>query len=151
MTDAEWEYLQRALEAATDAIMVAHPGGTLQEGIAVIRGWSEAPRVFSDSPFVQALFHSTPHELRQLNDAQNPDPDRNAEEVLADAVTMCRKAVELLKAKAPEDQEIYRSVVVFLMNKVARAAKEGGFLGIGGQRISEEEGSAIRKITAALE
>jgi hypothetical protein len=39
---------------------------------------------------------------------------------------------------------------VAVSRKVAEASKEGGFLGIGGTRVSQQEEQAIGEITAAL-
>jgi hypothetical protein len=39
---------------------------------------------------------------------------------------------------------------VAVSRQVAEATKEGGFLGIGGTRVSEEEHQAIAEITAAV-
>jgi hypothetical protein len=150
MTDAEWEYLQRTLEAAMNAIIIAHPGGDAQEGLAVIQGWAEAPKRFPGNRFVGRLFQAMPGDLRKLNEEMNPNPHDTAESIISGVVEMCRTSAALLKAKAPEEQGTYRSIVLFLINKVARAAKEGGFLGIGGQLVSDAEKSVIDRLTAVL-
>jgi hypothetical protein len=40
--------------------------------------------------------------------------------------------------------------MVALSRKVAEASKEGGFLGIGGTRVSKEEEQAIADVTSAV-
>lgn len=150
ITIAEWEYLQRTLEAATDAVMVAQPGGTLQEVFAVFRGWTEASCLFSGNRFVLELLQATPDELRELNEQEYLGAGRNPEEILKDAEERCRRSVALLMTKDPMDAETYRRLVLFLSEKVARATVEGGFFGIGGIRISTAEKKAIQRIAEAL-
>jgi hypothetical protein len=40
--------------------------------------------------------------------------------------------------------------LVSLARKTAEASKEGGFLGIGGTVVSEEENSAVNELASAL-
>ena len=57
----------------------------------------------------------------------------------------------LLKSKATEEEvKGYVDWSISLAEKVASAAKEGGFLGIGGERVSEEERRAIHAVRDAL-
>jgi hypothetical protein len=55
-----------------------------------------------------------------------------------------------LKAKAPAEVGAYRGWILGIADKVANAAEEGGFLGFGGVRVSEEEQKMIAAITSAL-
>ena len=58
---------------------------------------------------------------------------------------------ELLAEKAtPEEAKEYKEWAMTIAENVARAAKEGGFLGIGGTRISEGEIQAFSLIADAL-
>ncbi|MDX1931909.1 MAG: hypothetical protein SFU56_04830 [Capsulimonadales bacterium] len=151
LSEADWELLQRTVEAVTDAVMVAHPGGTLSEVFAVFRGWTEATQMFEGNPFVQELLLVAPDELRERNEASQDEFERSAEDIVNDAADLCRRSVALLNSKNPEDTETFRRVVLFLGEKVARASVEGGFFGIGGKRISDEENQVLERIAAALE
>lgn len=55
-----------------------------------------------------------------------------------------------VKAHSPGDAVAYRNMVLAVAQKTAEAAKEGGFLGIGGTQVSAEEQAALNDITAAL-
>jgi hypothetical protein len=48
--------------------------------------------------------------------------------------------------KSPAEAEEYKRWLVALAQKTAEAAKEGGFLGIGGTRVSEAETSAVSEL-----
>ncbi len=62
-----------------------------------------------------------------------------------------RGATAILKAKAADELEDFRALVLEVAQRVAAAGKEGGFLGFGGVKVSEKETAAIAQITAALE
>lgn len=63
-----------------------------------------------------------------------------------------RSAVTAVNAKAaPEQAASYRSFLVTVADNVARAAKEGGFLGIGAKEVTDAEAAAVAQIKAAVE
>lgn len=63
----------------------------------------------------------------------------------------CRAVTELLDEKASEqEKEEYNEWAMSIAENVAKAAKEGGFLGFGGERVSEGEKEMFRKIAFAL-
>jgi hypothetical protein len=66
------------------------------------------------------------------------------------AVDRARAAITALQAKAPADVAAYRSFVAALAERVAQAAKEGGFLGFGGGRVSAGEKEMLAKLQQAL-
>ena len=62
-----------------------------------------------------------------------------------------RSATAIVKAKAADELEDFRALVLEVAQRVAAAGKEGGFLGFGGVKVSGKETAAIAQITAALE
>ena len=66
------------------------------------------------------------------------------------ALDRARAAIAALQAKAPEDVAAYRSFIAALAERVAEAAKEGGFFGIGGERVSAGEKQMLAKLEEAL-
>ena len=68
------------------------------------------------------------------------------------AADKASKAVAILKSKgAAGDLDAFRSFLVDLADRTAKAAKEGSFLGFGGERVSEGERNVIARLTQALE
>jgi len=55
-----------------------------------------------------------------------------------------------LAQKAPSDAEPYKQWVYQSAQNSAKAAKEGEFFGIGGERGSETETAALKEIAIAL-
>ena len=56
----------------------------------------------------------------------------------------------LLDAKAPQHSAAFKQWLRTISDKVAQAASEGGVLGIGGQKVSPAEESALTNIAKAL-
>jgi hypothetical protein len=62
-----------------------------------------------------------------------------------------QQAVSLLVAKAtPEEVEAYKGMLVTVATTAANAAKEGGFLGFGGERVSADEQGYLDELKGLL-
>ena len=57
----------------------------------------------------------------------------------------------LQKKGSPEDADTYRTFLVNIAERTAKSAKEGGFLGFGGEWVSEEERAVLSRISEAVE
>jgi hypothetical protein len=76
---------------------------------------------------------------------------RSAEQFTALALEDCRAAAALLASKCtPQEAAEYKAWVGAVAEKVANAATEGGFLGFGGERLSEGEKAFIAQMRSAL-
>lgn len=68
-----------------------------------------------------------------------------------EATDKSRAALYLLRQKgSPEDIAAYRDFLIKLGDKVANAAKEGAFLGFGGERVSEHERTFLAELAEAV-
>lgn len=75
----------------------------------------------------------------------------NPEKFSAMALEDVRTAAALLASKAsPQEANEYKAWVMKLAESVANAATEGGFLGFGGERLSEGERKLLGEIKTAL-
>jgi hypothetical protein len=135
--------LGRAPLVAAMAITLADPGGPLEairESSAALRTLVEAARDDTYGPFVQAIARdvATHAQVRRANPIAGFAPDRR--DPLPEIYDELRAVNALLERKAsPEDGAKYRAWIRTTAQRAALAAKEGGFLGIGGQRVSERE------------
>lgn len=59
-------------------------------------------------------------------------------------------AAQLVSGKSEEDGRVYRQWLVYLAQQTAEASKEGGFLGIGAVRVSQQEQAALDELADAL-
>ena len=76
---------------------------------------------------------------------------KSGEELKQQALEDAKRVAELLSGKLPSQQvEEYKAWVMAIAKDVANSAKEGGFLGVGGERVSGGEQKALSDIRAAL-
>jgi hypothetical protein len=71
-------------------------------------------------------------------------------EIKAMCLTTLREVGALISTKAPEDAAAFKGWLRRISQEVAEASKEGGFLGIGGERVSEAEKATLTEIASAL-
>jgi hypothetical protein len=142
--DAEqWETLTGAPALAALAVSRADRGGGLREAASLTRTYGEA-RAGARTPLVEALLASPPAIPRT---AAGVDPA----ELLDRARDAVARASALLRERATEDElREWGDFVVTLTEAVARAHREGGVLGIGGQEVSPAERDALEAIALAL-
>jgi hypothetical protein len=73
------------------------------------------------------------------------------EELRQFVVDTCKKANELLVAKAsPGEAEEFKIWTLNIAENVAKAASEGGFLGIGGTQVSDGEKTLFDEVASAF-
>jgi hypothetical protein len=141
-TDEEWERLGRAPLIAGLAISLADPGGPIEaikESTAALQVLREAGAKGEFGPFVQAVARDAAERAARRENPLSgfrPSRDRARDDVLDEL----RAVNRLLTAKlAPEDAADFRDYLKEAAQRAAKAAREGGFLGIGGTRVSERE------------
>jgi hypothetical protein len=141
-TDEEWARLGRAPLLAGLAVSLSDPGGPIElvkESGAALKTVVEAAREASFGAFVQSVADDVAAKAkRRENPLAGFAPDRRKaqDEVLEEL----RAVYALLVEKGtPQDVDDFREWVRTTSQRAALAAKEGGFLGIGGARVSERE------------
>ena len=132
-TEQEWETLQKGVTGAGLLVSVSDRGffDTFKEAGALAKHLNEA-REGHDSELLREL-----SQARGSGFGLTASPD----EVERETLEALREAVGILQAKAPEELDAYRSLVLGVAESVAEAAK-----GVGAG-----ESGAIEKIRSALE
>jgi hypothetical protein len=139
----EWAIVVEAPALAAAQVMTAERGGTFREASSLARTYKEA-REGQHTELVEALLAEPPR--------IEPATVHSHEELAQHTDERLRAATELLRTHAsPEELDDYRKFVLAVARAVARAHKEGGFLGIGGKEISEAEQAAIDAIIDSLD
>jgi hypothetical protein len=139
----EWEHVSRAPAIAAMYLISAEKGGTLRESMAVGKVYAEVRKDSTGSPLVDEIVAS----LSSIS----PKEFADKEQFQAEAVGQVRAAKETLAAKAdPEEVSTYGDFIVTVVKRVAEADKSGGFMGIGGERVTAQETAAIEEIRAAV-
>jgi hypothetical protein len=152
----EWETLRNAPHLAAAAVMMAGRSGilgSLKEAFTIAQRFYESSS--SDNALIKAL--SAQDETRAGQEfvhgqvslreaAQAPEKLRRL------AVEKCQAAVTLLNQKGEAGEaDAYKRWVMDMAQKVANAAKEGAFLGFGGERVSDAEEVVLNALTASLQ
>ncbi len=139
----EWQHVVEGPLAAGLLVAVADRGGTLRESLSLGRAYAEARKQSGGQGLLDDLVASPP----QLDPRELGSPDQLRDQALA----RLREAVDLVEAKAEADEAAdYKRFVMTLADTVAHAHREGGFLGIGGKDVSEQEQAALDEIAAAV-
>lgn len=125
-------------------VIAADRGGTLRESMAMGRVYQEARAKQGASSLLDELIKSPPSIDQERLQAAGGDLSAVTAEHL-------RNAMSILESKAtPADVDAYKRFVMTVAQAVAEAHKEGGFLGIGGNRVSAAEDQALDEISLAL-
>jgi hypothetical protein len=151
-TAEEWELLMRAPFMAAMAIVAASPSGPIgmiKEMFAVGRVLVEGTGEGETNELISALVAEVKAGHRP---AAATESLRSIEAAKALGLNTCREVAALLARKAPTaEAEGFKRWLLTAAQRVAEASKEGGFLGIGGVRVSDAEKAALAEVASALE
>lgn len=144
--DADWKKVRLAPIAAALLVVNASPSrgaGAFKEMAAATGAVDAAIKQAAPTSLIGTAFggglNSSEFEALEQGMPSN--------EQLLNHITSAKAAVA---AASPADVQAYSDMVVQMATRTAEAAKEGGFLGIGGKVISEAEQAAIDSVKAAL-
>jgi len=157
-TDDEWALLLEVPPLVGTAVMLAGRsgiGGSMKEAFAVASGVLDGQEGFESNELIKSLIDARVVDKQRSRVEQlsgNPYLGMPPEEIRDVAVDKCRQVAELLDSKASSQTEAneFKRWAVSVGEKVASAAKEGAFLGIGGERVSEEEVAVLAAVNDAL-
>lgn len=156
LTDEESELL-RAVPFTAGAMVVTLDDtgfiGVGREMLAAARVVAEAVRRFPGNPLVAHL-HAELHDTGNLgkdDDTITKLKTRDPMVAMAAFVEQLDRALDVLDAKVePADALGYKQWIVACAEASAEAAKEGGVLGIGGKRVSDEEAAYLAHLRHRL-
>jgi threonine dehydrogenase-like Zn-dependent dehydrogenase len=154
-TSDEWTLLRIAPSFVSVGISAVDPSGLFSSIREVLAGASRtmaalnannrlelfsalaADRSIPGVPDVEPLLGSGSHE-QQMQNFKHAALDR----------VKAATGVVALKA-TPDEADAYRRMLIAVAEDAANAAKEGGFLGFGGVRVSEKERAFIDEVSKA--
>ena len=139
----EWSKVVEGPLLAGMRVITADRGGTIRESMAMGQLYAQARQQQGGSELLDELVSSPP--------AMDPARMRSVGDVGQASSEGLREALRLLEQKASaEEVDAYRDFVRGVARAVARAHKEGGFLGVGGKEVSADEQAALDEIEATL-
>ena len=147
----EWKAISGAPAAAGLFITLADangPVGIAKEALAVRNAIVDAAR--DDAPeIIKALA-----ETAKSGGGERPElpevPKGDTAKVRVALIRTIKTAVDAVERKSPGEVDAYRTWLASVAKKVAQAAKEGGFLGIGGTLVSGDEQEALDQLADVL-
>jgi hypothetical protein len=155
-TTAEWQKLLESVFMAGMAVSAAEPSGLwgmLKEGMASARAMAEAKSDKATDPLLAAMIDDlATSEGRTLAQQGLRDTLKGSDygAIKAKSIDTLKQVAGLLDTKAPGAAEQVKSWLLGVSDRVAEAASEGGFLGIGGVKVSEAEKATLEEISGAL-
>jgi hypothetical protein len=140
----EWTTLANAPALVGMLVIAADKGGTVRETLAAQRAYAQAAAK-EPGELLRAIL-TTP---ASIDPAQRP---RTPDDLRRQAPDTLRRAIAILERLATDEEVVeYKRFVFALADTVARAHREGGFLGIGGTEVSEHEQAALDEIAAIFD
>jgi hypothetical protein len=140
-TEEEWKLLREAPTSAGMLVIESDRGGVVRESFSMAKAYTEARGEHGASTLLDDIA------------SEKPEVDRtrvaSKEELRSNLLQHIRDAIALLQQKATaEEVDEYRRFVMTVANRVADARKEG-FMGMSGERVSDEERQAVADIGEA--
>ena len=135
----EWTTIVEGPVLAGMRVVKAARGGTIRESLAIGKVYAEARQSQGANELLDSLVASPP--------AVDTQKLQGAGDLPSLATERLQEALRLLEEKGtPEDIAAYGQFVLSVAQTAAEAHKEGGFIGIGGRQVSEEEQAALDEL-----
>lgn len=149
-TPDEWKTLVAAAPMSGLAVTCASPNGPLgvmKEMFSMGMALAELVQKGSPNPLLSALIA----DIKERATKPEPPADiKDPEQGKQAALALLKGVAELLDKKAPADAADFKGWLLTVAQRVAEASNEGGFFGIGGQKVSEAEKQTINQIAFNL-
>lgn len=152
-TESEWEIVSSTPQLVGVAMAGAGSSGlfgSTKEMFASARSMMTAKKEYAENSLIQSILPDTSDPKRAMADAKaqrdivmerlKSNNIKSSEDLQNFILQDCETAIGILEQK--ESAEVisgYKKMVLEVAEKVANAAKEGDFLGFGGERFSEKE------------
>lgn len=155
-TPAEWTKVLESMVLAGMAVSAADPSGlwgTLKEAFVSRSAMGASNLGTRPNELVKAAIADfETREVRSVvEDALHKRiAGAKPAEIVQRALDNLREVSTILDAKAPDDAAAFKDFLRGISQKVAEASLEGGFLGLGGVRVSDAEKATLGDIAKAL-
>ena len=155
-TPDEWKLLLESVMMASIAITAAEPHGLwglLQESFAGGTELAKAKMNPSADELIKAVvadFGTAEGRTIARDGLKEKFTGSKPPEIKAKCIDTLRQVAEVVDTKAPGDAVAFKTWLRQISQHVAEAAKEGGFLGIGGVAVSDAEKATLAEVSKAL-
>ena len=153
-TPEEWNALRQTPHLVVLAMATTGASGvfgTIGEMFTAGRAIYEASA--SENELIRLL--SAKEEAHAAQDAvkeeiKDADPEDVPTWLHQRSIAKVQQSLAILAMKAPEEQDAWRGWLRDLAKRIAESSTEGGFLGFGGERVSEKERAYMSELEGAL-
>lgn len=155
-TSDEWSTLRSTPTFVSAGVAAADPGGifhAIKEATAGAQAFAEFANSHNSVPLIKAMsddksIPAMPSPQDMMGQGDSAAQMANFE---AAVIKHAQDAVAIVTAKGtPDEANAYKQMLAFVADKVANAAKEGGFLGFGGTKVSDKEQTFLNTLNSAL-
>ena len=155
-TREEWFKIMTGPGRAGAAVVASSPSGVtglLAEARAIADSVRDNVSRAGRTPLMEAMaadLLGTPPTADELK-GMDVEKARGLEDARRLSLEGVRQAVWLVSSKAsPEDAAAYRAMLLEVAQKTAHAAKEGGFLGMGGEQVNDKERAVLAELKTLI-
>src|SRR5262245_19608297 len=155
-TPDEWSKILQSTMLAGIAVTAAEPSGlwgALKEAFASSSALAAAKSNASSSELIKAVVaeFETKEGRASIQEALHRQLDgAKPADAVQRSLANLKEVSAVLDAKAPQDAASFKTWLRAISQNVAEASSEGGFLGIGGVKVSEAERATLAEISKAL-
>jgi hypothetical protein len=155
-TPDEWQHVLEGVIMASVAVTAADPSGLiglLKESFAAGSALAGAKTDAGANALIKAVvadFETADGRSIARSGIKEKLVGTTPADIKTRALEALRQVAALVDAKAPGDAPAFKAWLRKISQDVAEASKEGGFLGIGGVRVSDAEKATLAEIQSAL-
>jgi hypothetical protein len=155
-TPEEWDQIRGSVMMAAIAVTAAEPSGlwgVVQESLASGSALAQAKTDPGSNELIRAVvadYETAEGRSAARDGLKTKFAGSKPADARTRAVEALRQVSALIETKAPEDAPAFKAWLRQISQRVAQAAKEGGFLGFGGVPVSEAEKATLAEISEAL-
>jgi hypothetical protein len=129
--------------AAVASADLSGPVGSIKEARAAAETLERAARAAAPGSVLATAFGAG-LTTEMLQEVRKAAPTKDG------LIAMIKAGAAAVQAHSPADAQSYRSTLMAVAQATAEASKDGGFLGIGGKLVSDDEQKALDAIRTAL-
>jgi hypothetical protein len=155
-TSDEWNLVVQSPMLAGLAVTAADPGGlwsAIKEGSGLAKSLVEAKSGSAEAAIladIAATFDTSEGRRITQDEVKDLFRGKKAAEASQAAVERLGEISAIVDAKAPDQAAAYKDFLRETARRVAEAGKEGGFMGFGGEQVSDAERRTLADIDQAL-
>ncbi len=155
-TPHEWSMIMGSPMLAGMAVTLGEPSGlwgTMKEGIASASALLNAKADPGAGALVRAIAADleTPEGRTAARDSLKAELEgKSTAEIKALVIARLARIGDIVDRKTPLDAPAFKAWLRHVSQRVAEASGEGGFLGFGGVKVSDNEKATLAEISSAL-